>query len=309
MRVVEKINSAIHKLMEENDDLYIIGEDILDPYGGAFKVTKGISKIYPERVLTTPISEPSIVGFSSGMAMNGKKVIVEIMFGDFLALTFDQIVNQISKFIWIYNDIKMPLIIRTPMGGGRGYGATHSQSLEKHFCGISGVKVLSINQFSNFYEIYAEALNSQKPTIIIENKVLYGKKVLDNSKIYMQDNPDIICVTYGGSLDVCIESAKEVNEIEEIITEVFPIEVMSPFNHKMIKKLSNKCKKFLFIEESGGGWGFNEMCKSALTGVDGIIYSSLTGPDHPIPSSKDWELNLMPNKTNISKEIINLFNS
>lgn len=308
MRVVEKINSAIHQLMEENNNLYILGEDILDPYGGAFKVTKGISEKYRGRVITTPISEPSIVGFSSGMAMSGKKVIVEIMFGDFLALTFDQIVNQISKFIWVYNDINMPLIIRTPMGGGRGYGATHSQSLEKHFCGISGIKVLSINQFSNFYKIYAEALNSKKPTIIIENKVLYGKKAIDNQQNYKIGNPDIICVTYGGSLGVCIESAKEVNDLEEINTEVFPIEIMSPFDHKMIKELSTRCKKFLFVEEAGGGWGFNEMCKSSMIGIDGIKFGTISGPDHPIPSSKDWEINLMPNKKKISKEIIDLFN-
>jgi len=309
MRVVEKINGAITKLMEEHKDLYILGEDILDPYGGAFKVTKGISTKFPKRVMTTPISEPSIVGFSSGMAMTGKKVIVEIMFGDFLALTFDQIINQISKFMWIYNDISMPLIIRTPMGGGRGYGATHSQSIEKHFCGISGVKVLTINQYSNFYKIYSEALNSRKPTIIIENKVLYGKKAIDNYRNYSKQIPDIICITYGGSLDVCVESANEINEIEEINTEVIPIETMSPFDHKMIKELSKRCKKFLFVEESGSGWGFSEMCKSSLIGVDGIKFSSVSGPNHPIPSSKDWEVNLLPNKPRIYKEIINLFNS
>ena len=100
------------------------------------------------------------------------------MFGDFLTLAFDQIINHISKFIWVYNNIKLPIIIRTPMGGGRGYGSTHSQSIEKHFCGISGIKVLCINQFSNLKKIYSEALNSNMPTLIIENKILYGKQFL-----------------------------------------------------------------------------------------------------------------------------------
>ena len=98
MRVVEKINKVLERLMNKNKDLYIVGEDILDPYGGAFKVTKGLSTKFKDRVLTTPISEASIIGFSAGLALSQKKVIAEIMFGDFLTLTLDQIVNHISKF-------------------------------------------------------------------------------------------------------------------------------------------------------------------------------------------------------------------
>ena len=98
MRYLDKINTTLKKLMSENKNLYILGEDILDPYGGAFKVTKEISFKYPSRVITTPVSEAAITGIACGMSMNGKKVILEIMFGDFLSLTFDQILNHFSKF-------------------------------------------------------------------------------------------------------------------------------------------------------------------------------------------------------------------
>ena len=120
--------------MENNPSVFVIGEDIKDPYGGAFKVTKGLSSKFPDRVLTTPISESAIVGFGTGLAISGYRPIVEIMFGDFITLCVDQIVNGASKFKWMYGDnFDVPLVIRTPMGGNRGYGATHSQTLENLF--------------------------------------------------------------------------------------------------------------------------------------------------------------------------------
>ena len=106
--------------------IILLGEDISDPYGGGFKVTKGLSTLFPNRVLNTPISEPSIVGVATGIALRGLHPILEIMFGDFLTLCADQIINHASKFEWMYNkNVKVPLVIRVPMGGYRGYGPTH----------------------------------------------------------------------------------------------------------------------------------------------------------------------------------------
>ena len=122
----------------------MLGEDILDPYGGAFKVTRGLSTDFPTRVRTTPISEAAIAGVSAGLALAGFRPIAEIMFGDFLALCFDQIANHISKYGAMYDGAATcPVVIRTPSGGGRGYGPTHSQSLEKHFLGIPHLRVVA----------------------------------------------------------------------------------------------------------------------------------------------------------------------
>ncbi len=117
----------------------VVGEDLLDPYGGAFKVTKGLSTKFPDRVLTTPLSEAGFTALAAGMAIRGLRPVVEIMFGDFLMLAADQFINHIGKYRWMYNDkVRVPLVIRTPMGGRRGYGPTHSQTLEKHFIGAPG---------------------------------------------------------------------------------------------------------------------------------------------------------------------------
>ena len=300
MRVVEEINSTLNKLMAKNKDLVIIGEDILDPYGGAFKATKGLSTKYPKRVITTPVSEASIIGFACGLAMQKKPVIAEIMFGDFLSLAFDQIINHISKFIWMFNNTNIPLIIRTPMGGGRGYGPTHSQSIEKHFCGIPGLNIIAIDQFMDLEKIYSDIFKSKKPTLLIENKILYGKELKKEFKFLNHNKPDVICVTYGSSVEICINSAKKLMEEEEILVEVFPVRQLNPINGDSIKNLKKRSKKFLFVEESVGGWGFAEVCSSFLVGSNDIDVAYVTGPNHPIPSSKKWELKVLPNEDKVS---------
>ena len=130
--ILNLLNQGLHQAFSKDQNVYCLGEDILDPYGGAFKVTQGLSSQYPGRVLTTPISEAGIVGVATGMALRGLRPVVEIMFGDFITLIADQVINHLTKFRWMYNDqVRVPIVIRTPMGGRRGYGPTHSQSLEK----------------------------------------------------------------------------------------------------------------------------------------------------------------------------------
>ena len=100
--VLESLNTALQRAMQQDERVVIIGEDILDPYGGAFKVSHGLSSSFPERVLGSPISEAGIVGVAAGMALRGMRPVVEIMFGDFVTLAADQLVNHIAKFRWMY---------------------------------------------------------------------------------------------------------------------------------------------------------------------------------------------------------------
>lgn len=117
--------------MEMDSNAVLLGEDILDPYGGAFKVTKGLSTKFPQRVFTTPISEASIAGLAVGMALRGMRPIAEFMFGDFITLAADQIVNHAAKYIGMYSDqIKLSMVLRTPVGGG---GADMDQHIANHW--------------------------------------------------------------------------------------------------------------------------------------------------------------------------------
>ena len=150
MKFVSSINTALETILTNHADVILYGEDLLDPYGGAFKATKGLSTKFPTRVLTTPISEAAIIGIAGGMAIGGLRPIVEIMFGDFIMLGADQLLNHLLKYEWMYNNkVKVPVTIRTSMGGRRGYGPTHSQSLEPVLASMPGIKIVSPTYYHN----------------------------------------------------------------------------------------------------------------------------------------------------------------
>ena len=173
---LQSLNSALRTLLESDPDVFVWGEDLLDPHGGAFKVTRGLQVDFPQRVLTTPISEAAIVGLGSGMALRGFKPIVEIMFGDFVTLAADQLINYAAKFGPMYNgQVSAGLVVRTPMGGGRGYGPTHSQSLEKLFFGIPNLRIVSPSVYHEPGDLLRSAvLKDDQPVLFVEHKLLYG---------------------------------------------------------------------------------------------------------------------------------------
>jgi len=179
--VLESLNTALLQALAADERVILLGEDLLDPYGGAFKVTRGLSTEIPNRVMTTPISEAGIVGLATGMALRGLRPVVEIMFGDFLTLVADQVINHTVKFHWMYNhQVCVPLVIRTPMGGRRGYGPTHSQTLEKYFLGVPGLRVLAPCPLGDPGNLLLQAiLEFDHPVLFVENKLLYTLQVAD----------------------------------------------------------------------------------------------------------------------------------
>ncbi|MET1072978.1 MAG: transketolase C-terminal domain-containing protein, partial [Umezawaea sp.] len=176
-RVVESLNSALRRLFDERADLHLLGEDVVDPYGGAFKVTKGLSTSHPDRVLSTPLSEAGIAGVAGGLALSGDQVVLEAMFGDFAALMFDQVLNLVSKSATMYGERKpMRVLVRCPVGGNRGYGPTHSQSVQKHFLGIPNLSLYETTPFHEAYPLVSHALD-HGPSMLFEDKVLYTRRL------------------------------------------------------------------------------------------------------------------------------------
>ncbi|WNO54191.1 alpha-ketoacid dehydrogenase subunit beta [Stakelama saccharophila] len=306
MRVIEGINTSLHRFLADDPAAHIMGEDILDPYGGAFKATKGLSSAFPGRVLTTPISEASIAGVATGMALKGKPVCVEIMFGDFVTLCTDQLVNHMSKLPWVYNDqIAVPVVVRAPMGGKRGYGATHSQSLEKHFCGVPGLTVVAVSQYCDIAAVYAAAFASGTPHLIIENKLSYARR-LEQRDVAPHAEPDIAIVTYGGSTEVCVAAADRLDAEEELAVNVIEVTTLSPFDRDGLRERIGDCRHVLVVEEGADGWGFAAEVSRALMGLPGLSFASICGPAHPIPSTKSWETALLPNETNVVAAALDL---
>lgn len=330
MKYLDSLRSSLDQMMSENEFVYVIGEDILDPYGGAFKVTKGLSTKYQGRLLSSPISEALITGFGIGMAIRDFRPIVEIMFGDFLALSFDQILNSGSKFPLMYkNKVNVPLVIRTPMGGGRGYGPTHSQSIEKHFFGIPGLNVVCPSIFHNPGQLLrSSTLEDMGPTLFIENKILYTKEIYIsdnklnvtylNENIYptvvvknynekSQDN-DIIIISYGGMSSLLKEVMIKLKE-EEINIALFCPSLLNKTDFiPSIEKYN--MDNILIVEEGTEGFNWSsEISKNIYSKYIGSLRNEIiciSTKNDIIPSSQKMEYYTIPNKEEILDKIINL---
>ena len=265
--------------MEANEDVVLIGEDLHDPYGGAFKVSQGLSTAYPGRVISTPISEAGITGSAVGMAMRGIKPIVEIMFGDFLLLGMDQIVNHATKYKWMFNDqVSVPLIIRAPMGGGRGYGPTHSQSFEAMFMSVPGLSIYAPSIFNDPGKMLIDILNNScDPVLFIENKTSYPKQLnlsdregdfkieryTENAieetvylSMFPEEKDDLVIYTYGGMAEIALEAANLAFLEEEFLCSVIICNSLKPISKKAIE-LAKNSKQLIILEEGNkiGGWG------------------------------------------------------
>jgi pyruvate/2-oxoglutarate/acetoin dehydrogenase E1 component len=186
LTVLASLNAGLRAALAADERVLVLGEDVLDPYGGAFKVTHGLSTEFPDQVLTTPISEAGILATATGLALRGFRPVVEIMFGDFLFLAGDQIVNHAAKYRAMFNDqVRVPLVIRAPAGGRRGYGPTHSQSLEKHFLGVPGLWVVAPHSLGDPGELLRQAIfDVDDPVLFVENKVGYGETLLREAPAY-----------------------------------------------------------------------------------------------------------------------------
>jgi 2-oxoisovalerate dehydrogenase E1 component len=313
-----QLNKSLENGLNEYPELKIFGEDIeylskgtTKPYGGAFKVTNQLSKIFPNRVSNFPIAENSLVGFAIGRALAGAPTITEIMFGDFITLAFDQIVQNMSKIPSMYGIyLDLPILIRTPMGGGFGYGATHSQSLEKHFLGLPNITLVAINVFSDLDQYFSRLLKTRTPHIVVENKrdyFLTPSKVLSKDFIHLSSDetykihnlipknaePTATFLTYGGMSSI-VHVVQEKLFGKGINTNLVIIEKLSPLNYS---EFSDLIKEKLIIVEEGikhGGIGSEILAQMSeledrpkkvlrISGI-GIIGSSKASEEMAIPT-------------------------
>jgi pyruvate/2-oxoglutarate/acetoin dehydrogenase E1 component len=313
--VLDSLNHALHQAMDSDSRVFVIGEDILDPYGGAFKVTRGLSTKYPDRVLTTPISEAGIVGLASGMGMRGLHPVVEIMFGDFVTLIADQLINHAAKFCWMYNEkVRVPIVVRTPMGGRRGYGPTHSQSLEKHFLGVPGLKVVAPNTLGNPGDLLLAAIEDEDPVLFIEHKLLYPQHLLESGRDGLVDftmetdigpYPDLVLrpqfparmtiATYGYNFELARAAATDLMMEYEIFSEIVVFSQLSPFNLGPLISSVERTGKLLTIEEGtlSLGWGA-EILAQVAEKTTKVQARRVAAREFPIANAKSLEESILP---------------
>jgi pyruvate/2-oxoglutarate/acetoin dehydrogenase E1 component len=320
--VLESLNCGLRKAMATDSRVYLLGEDLLDPYGGAFKVTRGLSTEFPDRVITTPISEAGITGVATGMAMRGLRPVLEIMFGDFVTLAADQLINHAAKFRWMYNDqVRVPLVVRTPMGGRRGYGPTHSQTLEKIFLGIPGLRVVAPCHLGDPGEMLCEIiLNTQDPVLFIENKLQYLLPVNDGWGEFEElTNPDgspneylltirgappatVTLATYGYIAELSRQAVEKLAYEDEIFVELVLVSQLAPMSINQLSNSVNRTRKLLVVEEASqvSGWGAEVIAQVANSmQSERTMFKRLAARDTPIPAAKSLEEATLPDVEDI----------
>lgn len=326
---LEELRSALHEALRVDPRVIVIGEDIEDPYGGAFKVTRGLSTAFPDRVTNTPISEAGIVGVGIGLAIRGLRPVVEIMFGDFITLCVDQIVNSGSKFPLMYRDkVSVPLVIRTPMGGGRGYGPTHSQSLEKLFLGVPGLKVIAPSIAHAAGELLKHAiLIEQSPVLFIEHKLLYPVRsasklqrmavsyvgeesgypiaIVDN---FSPDNsPDVAVITYGGTSLLLLELMEELIAEEINVRAILPSAVNVELGHEIVEHAA-RAPATIVAEEGTAGFNWGSEVSACL--YDSLFnrlkqpIRRLSSESDVVPAAGHLESEMLLNKKQLSDAIL-----
>ena len=329
--VLERLNAALHTAMQADPRVYVLGEDILDPYGGAFKVTRGLSTNFPERVLTTPISEAAIAGLAGGMALRGLRPVAEIMFGDFVTLIADQLVNHAAKFRWMYNDnVRVPMVVRAPMGGRRGYGPTHSQSLEKMFLGVPGLKVLAPNTLGDPGDLLLAAIAGEDPVLFVEHKLLYTRPVLDAGGGELQEfevskyangqmptftvrpaldvSPAVTIACYGYNFELARAAVLELMMEREIFCELVVFSQLSPFELDPLFDSLARTRRLLTVEEGGLtlGWGAEIAARAAEAGPDRLRLRRIAARDLPIANARSLEDAILPQVRDIIEAAVSL---
>ncbi len=317
----EAIREALRDAMKEDSSVLILGEDI-GVYGGAFGVTKGLLEEFGEdRVIDTPISEASMMGVVTGLSLMGFKPVFEIMFMDFTTLIMDQVLNHATKFKYMFGGrdyIKTPFVIRTPYGGGRAYGASHSQSLEAFFMHIPGIKVAAPYTPSDAYHLLKGSIFDEYPVLFLENKLLYNKegdvgKPLPFGKArLLKEGRDITFISYGRMLDLCIK-ASSILAGEGYSCEIIDLRTLIPWDVEMVCESVKKTSKAIVVEEGTLTGGVGSEIASCI--MDECFYyleapvKRVASLDVPIPYSPPLENEVLPKVSDIvmaSLEVLNV---
>ena len=310
IRMVQVLNRAYHAALTQG--AYMLGEDVLDPYGGAFKVTKGLSTAFPERVLGTPISEAGIAGVGIGLALMGHPTYVEIMFGDFTTNIVDQVINNASKFFHMYAfQAAVPVRFRTPMGGKRGYGPTHSQSLEKHLAGVDNLTVIALTSLEDPTETLAALDKLPGPAFIIESKIDYGRFLAEDDSDHCtvkdggpfgtisispeRHEPNVTVVAYGETArDIADQLEKIFFETDCVIELLVPI-ALHPLNLTPILESARRTRRVVVVEEGSVPFGIGAEILARLAEAEpNLGCQRLGAAGVPVPSVLELEKALLP---------------
>ncbi len=303
IKFYEAIKQALYQSLQLQSNVILMGQDIAE-YGGAFKITEGfVQEFGKERIRNTPICESAIIGAALGLSLEGYKSVVEMQFADFVSVAFNQIVNNLAKIHYRWNQ-PADVVIRMPTGAGVGAGPFHSQSNEAWFTHVPGLKVVYPSTPADAKGLLIAAINDPNPVLFFEHKALYrsiSEQVSDTyyeteigKAITIQSGNDISIITYG----MGVHWAKEYAQNNTTISiEIIDLRTLQPLDYTAIQQTVANTGKVLILHEdtlTGGIGGeisawINEHCFELLD-APVMRCASL---DTPIPFNTDLEKNFL----------------
>jgi pyruvate dehydrogenase E1 component beta subunit len=313
---VEALNEALRQEMERDSSIFVIGEDV-GVYEGIFGVTKGLFKKFgPDRVIDTPISEAGFIGLCVGAAIAGLRPVVELMFVDFFGVAMDQIYNQAAKLRYMTGGkAKIPLTIRTTIGGGLRAAAQHSQVLYSIFAHVPGLKVIVPSTPYDAKGLLISAIRDDNPKIFFEHKQLYGIKGPVPEEPYTiplgkadvkREGKDVTVVAAAYMVHEALKAAEKL-EKEGISVEVIDPRTLVPLDKETILASVKKTGRLVIADEDYDRCGFASWVASIVAdeafGSLKAPIKRVTTPNVPIPFSPPLEDEILPNATKIENAV------
>src|SRR5437879_3172151 len=316
VRMIEAVRAAITEEMERDERVLVMGEDV-GRKGGVFGATDGLYARFGEaRVLDPPLAESGIVGVAIGAALNGLIPIAEIQFADFIHPAFDQIVSEAARTRYRSNgDWSVPMVIRTPFGGGVHGGLYHSQSIEAFYAHVPGLKVVIPSTPADAHGLLKSAIRDPDPVLFLEHKKIYrlvAEEVPDGDHlvpigpaVVRREGTNISCFAWGLMTHYCLQAAEQL-AADGVSVEVVDLRSLAPLDRDTILQSVRKTGKAIIVHEDNitGGFGAEIaaiISEHAFDSLDGPVVR-VAGPDIPaMPFNNPQEDFFMPNPTKIAE--------
>ena len=307
------IRDALDEALAEDERVILFGEDIAVA-GGVFATTTGLYDKYgPERVFDTPISELALTGAAFGSAVNGLRPVVEIMFGDFLTLAMDSLVNQSTKYWFLTQEqVSVPLTIRSVVGAGGRFGAIHSQMPVSWFMGVPGIKIAAPSTPADAKALLKAAVRDDNPVLFFEHKRLYtlegevdGMNATLGKAAVVREGRDVTVATAMNSVHEAVKASDDL-ERDGISVEVIDLRTLRPLDVETILASVRKTSRIVVVEEGPltGGWAGEVLAvvtEQALGYLDDAW--RIATPNTPIPYSPPLEDAFLPGAERLATEI------
>jgi acetoin:2,6-dichlorophenolindophenol oxidoreductase subunit beta len=307
------IREALDEALAADERVIFFGEDVAAA-GGVFAVTPGLYEKYgPTRVFDTPISELALAGAAFGSAVTGLRPVVEIMFGDFLTLVMDSIVNQMSKYWFLTQGrVSVPVVIRSVVGAGGRFGAIHSQMPVSWLMGIPGIKIVAPATPADAKGLLRAAIDDDNPVLFFEHKRLYGLEGEVDGEVVpigraavVREGRDVTIVSAMRGVHESLAAAESLAG-SGIEAEVIDLRTLRPFDQETVLASLEKTNRIVVVEEGPltGGWAGEVLSVVTERGLGDLDDAwRIATPDNPIPYSPPLEDAHVPGAERIAAEI------